>query len=42
MAKAHQLGAVYDTPYGIVNAILLPTVMRFNGEVPWERFREAM
>ena len=29
-SMAHQLGAVYDTPHGIANAILLPTVMRFN------------
>ena len=39
---AHQLGAVYDTPHGIANAILLPTVMRFNGEVSWERFRDIL
>ena len=32
-SMAHQLGAVYDTPHGIANAMLLPTVMRFNGEV---------
>ena len=31
-SMAHQLGAVYDTPHGIANAMLLPTVMRFNGE----------
>ena len=30
-SMAHQLGAVYDTPHGIANAMLLPTVMRFNG-----------
>jgi len=41
-SMAHQLGAVYDTPHGIANAILLPTVMRFNGEVCWERFREIL
>lgn len=41
-SMAHQLGAVYDTPHGIANAILLPTVMRFNGEVSWERFREIL
>ena len=33
-SMAHQLGAVYDTPHGIANAMLLPTVMRFNGEDP--------
>jgi len=41
-SMAHQLGAVYDTPHGIANAILLPTVMRYNGEVSWERFREIL
>ena len=39
---AHQLGAVYDTPHGLANAILLPTVMRFNGEVCYERFRDIL
>ena len=41
-SMAHQLGAVYDTPHGIANSILLPTVMRFNGEVCYERFREIL
>ena len=41
-SMAHQLGAVYDTPHGIANAILLPTVMRFNGEVCAQRFREIL
>lgn len=41
-SMAHQLGAVYDTPHGLANAILLPTVMRFNGEVSFERFREIL
>ncbi len=41
-SMAHQLGAVYDTPHGMANAILLPTVMRFNGEIAWERFREIL
>ena len=41
-SMAHQLGAVYDTPHGIANAILLPTVMRFNGEVCPERFRDIL
>ena len=41
-SMAHQLGAVYDTPHGLANAILLPTVMRFNGEVSYERFREIL
>ena len=41
-SMAHQLGAVYDTPHGMANAILLPTVMRYNGEVSWERFRDIL
>ncbi len=41
-SMAHQLGAVYDTPHGIANAIILPTVMRFNGEVCADRFREIL
>lgn len=43
-SMAHQLGAVYDTPHGIANAMLLPTVMRFNGENPKtaQRFREIL
>ena len=41
-ARAHQLGAIYDTPHGIANAILLTTVMRFNGEVCADRFREIL
>lgn len=30
---AHSLGAYFDTPHGIANAILLPHVMKFNGKV---------
>ncbi|MFR6304127.1 MAG: lactaldehyde reductase [Clostridia bacterium] len=41
-SMAHQLGAVYDTPHGIANAMLLPIVMRFNGEVCAQRFREIL
>ena len=41
-SMAHQLGAVYDTPHGVANAILLPTVMRFNGTVCADRFREIL
>ena len=43
-SMAHQLGAVYDTPHGVANAILLPTVMRFNGQDPAtaQRFREIL
>ena len=41
-SMAHQLGAVYDTPHGIANAMLLPVVMRFNGVVCANRFREIL
>ena len=41
-SMAHQLGAVYNTPHGLANTLLLPTVMRFNGEVCSEEFREIL
>lgn len=39
-SMAHALGAVYDTPHGIANAILLPTVMAYNAECTGEKFRD--
>lgn len=39
-SMAHTLGAVYDTPHGVANAILLPTVMEFNADSTGERYRE--
>ena len=41
-SMAHQLGAIYDTPHGIANSLLLPTVMEFNGENCEEKFREIL
>ena len=41
-SMAHQLGAVYDTPHGIANAMLLPTVLEFNGEVCYERYQDIL
>ncbi|MBR3890609.1 MAG: lactaldehyde reductase [Bacilli bacterium] len=41
-SMAHQLGAVYDTPHGIANAMLLPVVMEFNGAVCAKRFKEIL
>lgn len=38
-SMAHALGAVYDTPHGVGNAILLPTVMRYNAEATGEKYR---
>lgn len=39
-SMAHQLGAVYDTPHGIANAIILPTVMEYNAEATGEKYRD--
>lgn len=39
-SMAHALGAVYDTPHGVANAIILPTVMEYNAEFTGEKFRE--
>lgn len=32
-SMAHSLGAYFDTPHGLANAILLPHVLKFNGTV---------
>lgn len=37
---AHPLGALYDTPHGIANAIILPTVMEYNAEATGEKYRD--
>ena len=39
-SMAHSLGAVYDTPHGVANAILLPTVMEYNACATGEKYRE--
>ncbi len=39
-SMAHALGAVYDTPHGVANAILLPTVMAYNADATGEKYRE--
>lgn len=42
---AHPLGAFYDTPHGIANAVLLPYVMEYNAECTGDKFKhiaEAM
>ncbi len=36
---AHCLGAVYDTPHGVANAILLPTIMEYNAEFTGEKYK---
>ena len=39
-SMAHPLGAVYDTPHGVANAILLPTVMEYNAPATGEKYRD--
>ena len=38
-SMAHPLGALYDTPHGIANAIILPTVMKYNAEVTGDKYK---
>ncbi len=38
-SMAHPLGALYDTPHGIANAIILPTVMEYNADATGEKYR---
>ena len=35
---AHPLGAVYDTPHGVANAIILPTVMEYNADATGDKY----
>ena len=37
---AHPLGALYDTPHGVANAIILPTVMEYNAPETGDKYRE--
>jgi lactaldehyde reductase len=39
-SMAHPLGALYDTPHGVANAIILPTVMEYNASATGEKYRE--
>ena len=39
-SMAHPLGALYDTPHGIANAIILPTVREYNAEATGEKYRD--
>ena len=39
-SMAHALGAVYDTPHGVANAILLPTIMEYNADATGEKYRD--
>ena len=39
-SMAHPLGALYDTPHGVANAIILPTVMEYNAPSTGEKYRD--
>jgi len=39
-SMAHPLGAFYDTPHGIANAVILPYVMEYNAEASGEKYKE--
>lgn len=39
-SMAHGLGALYDTPHGVANAILLPTIMEYNAPNTGDKYRE--
>ncbi len=39
-SMAHPLGALYDTPHGVANAIILPTVMEYNAPMTGEKYRD--
>ena len=39
-SMAHGLGALYDTPHGVANAIILPVVMEYNAPFTGEKYRE--
>lgn len=39
-SMAHSLGAVYDTPHGVANALLLPYIMEYNASATGEKYRE--
>ena len=38
-SMAHPLGAVYDTPHGVANAIILPVVMEYNAEATGDKYK---
>jgi len=39
-SMAHGLGALYDTPHGVANAIILPVVMEYNAPYTGEKYQE--
>ncbi len=38
-SMAHPLGALYDTPHGVANAIILPTVMEYNAPATGDKYK---
>lgn len=38
-SMAHPLGALYDTPHGVANAIILPTVMEYNASATGDKYK---
>ena len=38
-SMAHPLGALYDTPHGVANAIILPVVMEYNAEATGDKYK---
>ena len=38
-SMAHPLGALYDTPHGVANAIILPTVMEYNAQATGDKYQ---
>ena len=39
-SMAHTLGAKYDTPHGVANAILLPTIMAYNAPATGTKYKD--
>ncbi|MEG1719608.1 MAG: lactaldehyde reductase [Clostridia bacterium] len=39
-SMAHPLGAFYDTPHGVANAVILPTVMKYNAPNTGDKYRD--
>lgn len=39
-SMAHGLGALYDTPHGVANAILLPTIMEYNAPATGDKYKK--
>ncbi|GHU61180.1 lactaldehyde reductase [Clostridia bacterium] len=39
-SMAHTLGAFYDLPHGVANALLLPYVMEYNASATGEKYRD--